>query len=140
VITVEIVFFNASRQLPLDIEREIRAGINDGVAAMSQHVKVENIGIAAILDGFTAAETGLAGWHFGPDACILWIDEENSNLGTDPRRRSATVIAHELHHVLRARTCPWKQKDLCAGEVIASGAKQSRLFSAASWIASLRSQ
>jgi uncharacterized protein YjaZ len=115
---IEIAFFNALRRLPIEIEAEIRSGIDDGIAAMKQKTSVDEVGIIAILDPYTSPETGLGGRHYGPDAMEIWIDEENPKLRIDARRNTASVVVHELHHVLRARKCPWRWYDLCAGEVI----------------------
>lgn len=118
--TVEVAFFNASRRLPPELEREVRAGIDDAISALRCHADLGQIGIAVHLSELVARETGLGGYAYGPDSCAIYVDHGCQALSQDTRTNAATVTIHELHHVLRMRRRPWPRFDgMCAGEVLA---------------------
>ena len=117
--TVEVAFFNAVGLLPAALEAEIRAGIDDGVAALRRHLDVENAGIVVLLTEGVDAETGMGGRAYGPDACEIRVDEASPALRVETRVNAASVAVHELHHVLRMRHgVPRRFADLCAGDII----------------------
>lgn len=118
--TVEIALFNSARLLPAALEADIRAGIDDGIAALRRHIEVDHLGIAVFATEGVDPETGMGGRAFGPDSCEIRVDETCSSLGIRTRLNAASVTVHEVHHVLRMRHgFPRRSADLCAGEVIA---------------------
>ncbi|RYC30659.1 hypothetical protein D3273_17585 [Lichenibacterium minor] len=117
--TVEVAVFNAARLLPPPLEAEIRAGIDDALAALRQHLDVEDAGIVVLLAEGVDAETGMGGRAYGPDACEIRVDEASPALRVGTRVNAASVTVHELHHILRMRHgVPRRFADLCAGDVI----------------------
>lgn len=117
--TVEVVVFNAAGLLPAAPEAEIRAGIDDGIAALRRRLDVEGAGIVVLLTEGVDAETGMGGRAYGPDACEIRVDEASRALRVGTRVNAASVTVHELHHVLRMRHgMPRRFTDLCAGDII----------------------
>ena len=117
--TVEVAFFNAAKLLPVSLEAEVRAGIDEGIAALRRHLDVGRAGIVVLLTEGVDAETGMGGRAYGPDACEIRVDEASPALGVGTRVNAASVAVHELHHVLRMRHgVPRRFADLCAGDII----------------------
>lgn len=117
--TVEVAVFNAAGLLPAALEIEVRAGIDDGITVLRQHLEVGDVGIVVLLAEGVDAETGMGGRAYGPDACEIRIDEASPALRVGTRVNAASVTVHELHHVLRMRHgVPRRSADLCAGDVI----------------------
>ena len=64
--SVDIVFLNALGLLPPDIVATVRAGIEDGVAALRRHVPVEHIGVSVHDSTFVGEDTGFGGVSYQP--------------------------------------------------------------------------
>jgi hypothetical protein len=120
--SVQIVVFNALGLLASDIEREIRLGIEDGIAAFDRHAKVEHAGIAVHPHGYVSEFTGLGGMNYGPESFAVFADDTYEGLRIDTRRHAAAVAVHELHHAIRTRHCLprrlYSSSELCAGEIL----------------------
>lgn len=117
--TSEVSFFNAAKLLPRALEAEIRAGIDDGIAALRRYTVVDDLGIAVFVTEGVDWETGMGGRAYGPDACEIRVDETSPALGIGTRTNAASITAHELHHVLRMRHgFPRRFSDICAGDIL----------------------
>lgn len=117
--SVDIVFLNALGLLPPDIVATVRAGIEDGVAALRRHVPVEHIGVSVHDSTFVGEDTGFGGVSYGPQSFALYVDHASESLRLNTRRNAASTVVHELHHCLRQRSCPFRPRDqLCAGSVL----------------------
>jgi uncharacterized protein YjaZ len=120
--SVQVVVFNALGLLASDIEREIRLGVQDGIAAFDRHAKVENVGVAVHPHGYVSEYTGLGGMNYGPESFSVFVDDAYEGLRVDTRRRAAAVAVHELHHALRQRFRPRRELHhsdrLCAGDIL----------------------
>ena len=120
--SIQLVFFNALGLLEPALEREVRAGVETGIAAFERHHKVENLGVAIHPNGQVSEFTGLGGINYGPESFAIFADDSYEGLRKDTRRGAAAVTVHELHHAMRTRHyLPrrlYGSSDLCAGEIL----------------------
>ncbi|MEM1300288.1 MAG: DUF2268 domain-containing putative Zn-dependent protease [Pseudomonadota bacterium] len=117
--SVQIAFSNGFGLLAPEVEAEIRAGIDEGIAALEAHVPVAPIAIAVHQHANTSRFTGTGGRSYGPDSCVMWVDDANPVLGSDTRRKLARLTVHEVHHCLRQRHFwPRRWQEWAGGEVL----------------------
>lgn len=129
--TVSVTLFNALGRIAPEIETDIRAGIDEGIAALRGHTAVEDVGIAVLPSIFVARETGFGGMALGPENCAIYADPTNLNLAVRTREKAASMTVHEVHHVLRMKILDIQRaEDWFAGEVLTLEglATQSEIF------------
>jgi len=115
--TATIAFFNALERLPKYLEIEALNGIDSGIEKLNQHIPVTDVGIAVHICDHVDIDEGVSGIAYCADSLNLRIHPDSPAIHTDLADRVSRLTIHEIHHVLRIRSCG--VRDWTAGEVLA---------------------
>lgn len=105
--TVELHILDAGKVLG-DWSFRIRAAFGGIITSVSSHLFIQDIDVVAYASKFVIPEIGMNAYTENGNLIRFWLDPSHVALGRSFERSFPALMAHEMHHAIRARPWVWE--------------------------------